>query len=237
MFVSVILPCLNESRTVGSCVYEALAGLRAAGVQGEVIVVDNGSTDGSAAKAQSAGARIVHSPERGYGAALISGFAAARGDILIMADADGTYCLAHIPRLLRALKNGADVVIGNRRAGGIEQGATRWLHRYVGVPALTWLVNRLFGVRIGDCQCGLRAFTREAYERIQPQRHGMEFASELIVRAAQLRMKIREVPTVLRRGPQGRVPHLRSLRDGLRNLRFLAAARLGRRRSGAFRTT
>jgi glycosyltransferase involved in cell wall biosynthesis len=252
VFVSIVLPCLNERATVAICVREALAGLYAAGFSGEVIVADNGSSDGSPEAAETAGAKVVRCARRGYGAALRAGFTAARGNVFVMADADGTYDLSHLPRFVvplcqsgpggakDAAKNESlsaaqgparrggptDFVIGNRYAGGIEARAMPCSHRYVGVPVLTWLLNRLFGTSFGDAHCGLRAFTREAYEQMDPQSTGMEFASELIVRAAQLGLWIEEVPTVLRRGPEGRVPHLRSLRDGWRHVRYLIAARV-----------
>lgn len=248
MFVSVVLPCLNERPTVAGCVGEALRGMADDQVDGEVVVADNGSADGSPDAAASAGARVVHCDVPGYGAALQCGIQAARGDVIVMADADGTYDLRHLRPFVEGLdirlaidsasspttgsqtppeapRQLYDMVMGNRFAGGIEPGAMPWTHRYVGVPALTWMLNCLFGTRVGDAHCGLRSFTRLAYQQIQPKGLGMEFASELILGAALAGLRIGQVPTVLRRGPSGRVPHLRSLPDGCRHVRMMLAAR------------
>jgi glycosyltransferase involved in cell wall biosynthesis len=225
-FVSIVIPCLNEERTIGACVAEALAGLTAAGVPGEVVVCDNGSTDASAKLAAQAGARVVSCRARGYGNAVRSGVESARGAIIVVADGDGSYDLANITPFLIALSAGADLVVGNRFRGGIQQGAMPWQNKYLGTPVLTALVRLVFGARLGDVNCGLRACTRTAFEAISPRTPGMEFASEMIARAALAGLTLVEVPTVLRPDGRDRPPHLRPWRDGWRHLRSLVALRL-----------
>ncbi len=217
--VSVVLPCLNEVDAVGAVVAEAREALCAARVDGEVIVVDNASTDGSADAARAAGARVVDAPRRGYGAAYHAGFAAATGDVVVMADADGTYDLSSVPSFLERIAEGDDLVVGSRFAGVIEDGAMPWTHRRIGSPVLSGLLRLLYGATVGDAHCGMRAFRRDALPGMRLRLPGMEMASEMIVNAARSGLRIGEVPVRYRR----RVGHskLHTLRDGWRHLRFL----------------
>lgn len=225
--LSVVLPCLNEAETLAVCVDKALAALRENGIAGEVIVADNGSTDGSQAIAEAHGARVVPVPMRGYGAALNAGITAARGRYVLMGDADDSYEFAHIPRFLAELRDrpdgtpGAELVMGNRFRGGIGPGAMPPLHRYLGNPVLSALGRVLFRAPIGDFHCGIRAFRKDAYERLALRTTGMEFASEMVVKASLLGQRIAEVPTTLQKDGRSRPPHLRTWRDGWRHLRFL----------------
>jgi len=219
--VSVVIPCLNEANSLAFCVDKAVRALLAAGLAGEVIVADNGSTDGSIQIAERHGARVVHVPQRGYGAALRAGIASARGAFIVMGDADDSYDFADVPRFVQQWKQGYDVVMGNRFRGGIKPGAMPWHHRYLGNPALTGLLNLLFHAEIGDCHCGMRGFTRAIYERMDLRSTGMEFASEFVIKAAQLGARMTEIPTTLWPDKRGRPPHLRSFRDGWRHLRFM----------------
>ncbi len=219
--ISVVLPCLNERETVGLCVSKALAALAAAGLNGEVIVADNGSTDGSIEIAKSAGARVVHVEERGYGNALKGGIQAARGAYVLMADSDDSYEFGHLPRFVEQLRNGSELVMGNRFRGGIEKGAMPFLHRYLGNPVLTALGRLFFHSPCRDFHCGLRAFRKDSYERMNIRSTGMEFASEMVVKASLLRMKVSEVPTTLSPDGRSHPPHLRTWHDGWRHLRFL----------------
>lgn len=225
-FVSIVIPCLNEERTIAGCVTEALAGLTAACMPGEIIVCDNGSTDRSAELAVLAGARLVHCPARGYGNAVRCGVQAARGRVILMGDGDGSYDFSRIGPFVAAMIDGAQLVVGNRFQGGVQAGAMPWLNRRLGTPLLTALARRLFAVRVGDVNCGLRGFTREAFEAMSLRAPGMELASEMIARAALVGLKIVEVPTVLRPDGRGRPSHLRPWRDGMRHLRLLASLRL-----------
>jgi hypothetical protein len=220
--VTVLLPCLNEAETLAACVREARGALAALGVAGEVLVADNGSTDGSREIAARAGARVVDAPIVGYGGALLAGIESARGRYVIMADADHSYDLAGLGPFVGALRTGHDVVMGNRFRGGIAPGAMPWLHRYVGNPVLSWLGRRLFGLRgVGDFHCGMRGFRVDSVRALGLCMPGMEFASELVVRAALAGYSIAEVPTTLRPDGRSRPPHLRTWRDGWRHLRFL----------------
>lgn len=219
--LSVVMPCLNEAETLQVCVAKAQAALRHHDIQGEVIVADNGSTDGSQAIALECGARVVNIEEKGYGNALRGGIAAARGRYLIMGDADDSYDFSQIPRFLAELRNGADLVMGNRFRGGIAEGAMPFLHRYLGNPVLTWLGRLFFKAPCGDIYCGLRAFTKEAYGRMALHTTGMEFATEMVVKASVLKLNVSEVPTTLSPDGRSRPPHLRTWRDGWRTLRFL----------------
>jgi glycosyltransferase involved in cell wall biosynthesis len=219
--LSVVLPCLNEHETVALCVQKAVATLQSAGIDGEVIVADNGSTDGSIELAQSAGARVVHVAEKGYGNALKGGICAARGRFVLMADADDSYDFRHIPRFLDQLRQGSELVMGNRFSGGIDQGAMPPLHRYLGNPVLTAIGRVFFRSPCRDFHCGLRAFRKDSYQRMDIRSTGMEFASEMVVKASLLRMRISEVPTTLSPDGRSRPPHLRTWRDGWRHLRFL----------------
>jgi Glycosyl transferase family 2 len=222
--VSIVMPCLDEAETLAGCIREALAALAAAGAAGEVLVVDNGSTDGSPALARAAGARVVEIAARGYGNALAGGIAAARGRHVLMGDADGSYDFGELPRFLAALRGGADLVMGCRLpAGGgqILPGAMPWKHRWIGNPLLTFLGRLFFTAPIHDFHCGLRAFRRDAVLGLGLQCPGMEFASEMVVRATFAGLALVEVPVTLRPDGRSRRPHLRSWRDGWRHLRFM----------------
>jgi glycosyltransferase involved in cell wall biosynthesis len=219
--LSVVLPCLNEARTITSCIREAMTVMAQSGISGEVVVADNGSTDGSAAAAAAQGARVVIVATRGYGSALRAGVAAARGRYIVMGDADASYDFSHIPQFLDKLRGGFDLAMGNRFRGGIQSGAMPWKNRHVGNPVLSWLGRLFFKTHIGDFHCGLRGFSVEAYRRMDLQTNGMEFASEMVIKAALLGLRITEVPTVLRRDGRDRSSHLRPWRDGWRHLRFM----------------
>ncbi len=219
--ISVVLPCLNERETVGTCVEKALTTLKAAGLNGEVIVADNGSTDGSIDLAQAAGAKIVRVADRGYGNALKGGIQAACGKYVLMADSDDSYDFRHIPRFVDQLRSGADLVMGNRFEGGIGRGAMPPLHRYLGNPVLTALGRLFFHSPSREFHCGLRAFRKDSFERMDIRSTGMEFASEMVVKASLLHMKVAEVPTTLSPDGRSHPPHLRTWHDGWRHLRFL----------------
>lgn len=219
--LTILLPCLNEAETLGICIDKARGFLARGGISGEVLVADNGSTDGSVEIARDHGARVVPIPVRGYGAALWGGTEAARGRFVIMADADDSYELSDLSPFLAALRDGADLVMGNRFRGGIEPDAMPALHRYLGNPVLSWIGRLFFEVRIGDFHCGLRGYARQRLLDLRLQTTGMEFASEMVVRAALARYDIREVPTTLRKDGRSRAPHLRTWRDGWRHLAFL----------------
>jgi glycosyltransferase involved in cell wall biosynthesis len=219
--VSVVMPCLNEALTVAGCIQEARAAFAAAGLAGEVVIADNGSTDGSPALASAAGARVVPVAAKGYGHALRGGIAAARGRYIIMGDADGSYDYSHLPRFVARLRDGDDLVMGNRFLGGILPGAMPWKNRYLGNPVLSFIGRLFFTTSIGDFHCGLRGFSAGAYQRMQLRTTGMEFASELVIKAVILGLRVSEVPTVLRPDGRDRPPHLRPWRDGWRHLRFM----------------
>ena len=219
--VSVVIPCLNEANSLAHCVDKAMGAFRNAGLSGEVVVADNGSTDGSVELAEGRGARVIRVAERGYGAALRAGIAAARGPFVIMGDADDSYDFADVPRFVEKLREGFDVVMGNRFRGGIKPGAMPPLHKYFGNPGLTALLNLLFHVGIGDSYCGMRGFSRALYDRLDVRSSGMEFALEMIIKSAQIGARITEIPIVLWPDKRGRAPHLRSFRDGWRSLRFM----------------
>jgi len=216
--VSVVIPCLNEAQNIEQCVASAFAAMAQAEIPGEVVVADNGSADGSAALAELAGARVVHEPLRGYGNAYLAGFAAARGVHIVMADADLTYDFDEIPRFLAELEGGADMCIGDRMQN-IQPGAMPWHHRYIGNPLLSRFLNLLFHTGVNDAHCGMRAFRREHLERLDLRTSGMEFASEMVVRAAKAGLDLRQVPIEYR--PRGGESKLASFRDGWRHLRFL----------------
>ena len=216
--LSVIIPCLNEAENIEQCVSAAWQAIERSGIRGEVIVADNGSEDGSAELARGAGARVVQELRRGYGSAYIAGFAAATGTYVLMADADLTYDFEEIPRFLSELQDGADMVIGNRMRN-IHPGAMPWHHRYIGNPLLSRLLNLLFHTGVGDAHCGMRAFRRDRLERLALRTTGMEFASEMVVRAAKEKLDIREI--AIEYHPRGGESKLSSFRDGWRHLRFL----------------
>ena len=219
--LTILMPCLNEAETVATCVRKARSFLDRMGVAGEVLVADNGSTDSSPELAREAGARVVQIAAQGYGSALIGGLAAAYGRFVIMADADDSYDFSQLDGFLESLRAGNSLVIGHRFRGGIRPGAMPWLHRYLGNPVLSFLGRLFFSCRIGDFHCGLRGIERAAALRLGLCAPGMEFASEMIVKAALARWRIAEVPTILSRAGRSRPPHLRSWRDGWRHLRFL----------------
>jgi glycosyltransferase involved in cell wall biosynthesis len=219
--VSVVIPCLNEANSIGICVSKAINAFHAAGLRGEVVVADNGSTDGSIEIAENLGARVVRVQARGYGSALRSGIAAARGAFIIMGDADDSYDFSEAPRFVEKWRQGNEVVMGNRFRGEIKPGAMPWHHKYVGNPALSSLLNLFFRTGIGDSHCGMRGFTRAVYDRMDLRSTGMEFASEFVIKAAQLDAKMAEIPITLWPDKRGRPPHLRSFRDGWRHLRFM----------------
>ncbi|WP_457107579.1 glycosyltransferase family 2 protein [Methylobacterium sp. P5_C11] len=219
--LTILIPCLNEAETLARCIHHALAFLADAGVAGEVLVADNGSTDGSQAIATALGARVIPISVRGYGGALAGGIAAARGRYVIMGDADDSYDLRNLDAFLAELRGGADLVMGNRFRGGIGAGAMPFLHRYLGNPALTAVGRLLFRSPVRDFHCGLRGFDRDLILGLGLRTTGMEFASEMIVRASLTGLAIREVPTILRKDGRSRPPHLRTWRDGWRHLRFL----------------
>jgi len=219
--VSVVMPCLNESRTVGVCVAKARKALDDLRIPGEVVVADNGSVDGSRAIAEGAGARVIEVDRRGYGAAIQAGIDAARGRFIIMGDSDDSYDFTRIGDFLEPLRHGYDLVMGNRFRGGIMPGAMPWHHRYIGNPVLTAILNAFFHTPIGDAHCGLRAFRKDSYRRLNLSTPGMEFASEMVVKASLFDQRITEIPIVLHRDGRDRRPHLRSFRDGWRHLRFL----------------
>src|SRR5262249_33990915 len=215
------MPCLNEARTVGICVAKAKKTLESLGIRGEVIVADNGSTDGSQDIAREAGARVVPVSRKGYGSALQGGIDAARGTFIIMGDADDSYDFTQLAPFVARLRQGDELVMGNRFKGGIKPGAMPWLHRYIGNPVLTGILNLFFRTPIKDAHCGLRAFRKDSYQKLGLTTTGMEFASEMVVKASLSRQKISEVPIVLYPDGRDRPPHLRSFRDGWRHLRFL----------------
>jgi len=219
--VSVVIPCLNEANSIGICVEKAQKAFQEAGLHGEVVVADNGSTDGSIEIVQKLGARVIPVPQRGYGSALKAGIRAARGAFIIMGDADDSYDFAEVPRFVAEWRKGSEVVMGNRFAGEIKPGAMPWHHKYIGNPGLTALLNLFFHSGIGDSHCGMRGFTREVFERMDVRSNGMEFASEFVIKAAQLGAKTSEIPITLWKDKRGRPPHLRSFRDGWRHLRFM----------------
>lgn len=217
--VSIVMPCLNEEASIATCVTKARRWLERSGLSGEVIVVDNGSRDGSVRQAVRAGARVVRETRRGYGSALLRGVAESHSRYVIMGDADDTYDYTNLDPFIEALENGADIVVGNRYKGGIAPGAMTWSHRRIGTPVITFLLRLCSGARLGDSQCGLRAFTRVAFERLEMNTPGMEFASEMILKAARKGLRLVEVPVPYY--PRVGEAKLRTFRDGWRHLRFL----------------
>lgn len=223
--VTIVIPCLNEARTIVACVTRAREALEAISTRlklpGEVVVADNGSTDGSRDLATEAGARVVEVAERGYGAALIAGMRAAHGKYLVMGDADLSYDFVESVVLVEKLVGGADLCMGNRFAGGIKSGAMPWKNRYIGNPLLSGILRILFGTGVRDAHCGLRALTKDCFDRLRLSSTGMEFASEMVIKAAVLGERIEEAPVTLSPDQRGRAPHLRPYRDGWRHLRFM----------------
>ncbi|TCO97722.1 glycosyltransferase family 2 protein [Rubrivivax gelatinosus] len=219
--LTILMPCLNEALTLPVCIAKARAFLASAGVRGEVLIADNGSNDGSQQIARDCGARVVDVPRRGYGAALIAGIEAAQGRYIVMGDSDDSYDFTALSPFLRELRRGAQLVMGNRFAGGIRPGAMPALHRYLGNPVLSFIGRLFFRTPIRDFHCGLRAFERDAMRALALRCEGMEFASEMVVKASLNGLRIVEVPTTLSPDGRDRPPHLRSWRDGWRHLRFL----------------
>jgi glycosyltransferase involved in cell wall biosynthesis len=219
--VSVVMPCLNESLTLGTCIKKAQATIDRLGIRGEVIVADNGSTDGSQSLAESLGARVVPIAARGYGSALRGGIAAARGRYVIIGDSDDSYDFTQLGDFVSSLNEGYDLVMGNRFHGEIRPGAMPFLHRFLGNPVLSWLGRLFFGCPVGDFQCGLRGFRKDSIDRLELQTTGMEFSTEMVVKATLFNLRIIEIPTTLSPDGRDRPPHLRTWRDGWRYLRFL----------------
>lgn len=217
--VSIVMPCLNERDTIGLCIEQATAALREQGLSGEVIVSDNGSTDGSVEIARERGANVVHQPERGYGAAYMRGIAAARGRYILIADSDNTYDFHDLPRLIAPLRAGGDLVLGSRFKGKILPGAMPWPNRYIGNPILTAMLNLMFRQRVTDAHSGMRAFTRQAWTRMQLKTTGMEFASEMLIKSSMARLKIEEVPITYH--PRGGDSKLNRFSDAWRHIRFM----------------
>jgi glycosyltransferase involved in cell wall biosynthesis len=215
------MPCLNEAETLGTCISKAQASIERLGLQGEVLIADNGSTDGSQEIATGLGARVVNVERKGYGNALMRGIATARGKYVIMGDSDDSYDFTTLGPFVEKLREGYELVMGNRFLGGIQPGAMPPLHRYFGNPFLTFIGRLFFRSPTGDFQCGLRGFSREAMLKLDLRTTGMEFASEMVVKSALHKLRIIEVPTTLQPDGRGRAPHLRSWHDGWQNLRFL----------------
>ena len=217
--VSIVMPCLNEETTIGTCIQKAQKALKQQDILGEIIVADNGSNDNSVRIAENLGAVVVHQPIRGYGAAYLAGLAAARGKFTLIGDSDNTYDFSEMDKFLEPLRNGYDLVMGSRLKGNILPAAMPWLHRYIGNPILTGILNLLFRTGVSDAHCGMRGFTREAYKKMQLRTTGMEFASEMVIKAAKAELKIAEVPITYY--PREGESKLRSFRDGWRHLRFM----------------
>ena len=219
--LTILLPCLNEAETLGACIRKARSFLDKSGISGEIVIADNGSADGSQEIAASLGGRVVGVSERGYGAALLGGIQAARGRFIVMGDADDSYDFTRLAPFVEQLRHGADIVMGNRFAGGIEPGAMPFLHKYLGNPVLSFLGRLLFNIPVRDFHCGLRAFKADAVRKLGLRSTGMEFASEMVVRGALAGLIIAEVPTILQPDGRSRPPHLKTWRDGWRHLKFL----------------
>ncbi|MBF0458262.1 MAG: glycosyltransferase [Nitrospirae bacterium] len=219
--LTVLIPCLDEAETIGTCVEKAMGFMKKYGIAGEVVVADNGSTDGSQAIASELGARVAAVKERGYGSALMGGINQSKGKYIIMGDADDSYDFTNLGPFIEKLREGYDLVMGNRLTGGIKKGAMPPLHRYIGNPVLSGIGRLFFKSSVRDFHCGLRGFRKDAIDRINLQTTGMEFASEMVVKAILFNLKVTEVPTNLSPAGRTRAPHLRSFRDGWRHLRFL----------------
>ncbi|MCG6552424.1 MAG: glycosyltransferase family 2 protein [Candidatus Magnetominusculus sp. LBB02] len=219
--LTILMPCLNEAETIGTCVEKAMGFIKKNNIAGEVLVADNGSTDGSQGIAERLGARVVAIQERGYGSALMGGIANAMGKFIIMGDADDSYDFVNLEPFVEKLRMGYDLVMGNRFMGGIKKGAMPPLHKYLGNPVLSGIGRLFFKSPVRDFHCGLRGFSKEAFEKLDLQTTGMEFASEMVVKAVLFNLKVTEVPTTLSPDGRTRAPHLRSFRDGWRHLRFL----------------
>ena len=219
--ISIVMPCLNEVETLATCIRKAQEAIEKEGLSAEIVVADNGSTDGSEMVARELGVRVVNVARKGYGSALIGGIDAAQGEFVIMGDADDSYDFRAIGPLIEKLREGYDLVMGNRFEGGIKAGAMVWSHRWVGNPVLTFISRVIFHTPVGDMHCGLRGFRKDAYAKLRLRATGMEFASEMVIKASMRRMKITEVPVTLSPDGRSRAPHLRTWRDGWRHLRFM----------------
>lgn len=224
--VSVVMPCLNEQETLSTCIEKAQRTLTSLSIQGEVIVADNGSTDNSVAIAKCLGARVVHQPQQGYGAAYLAGIAAAQGRYIIVGDSDNTYDFTDLERFIIPLRNGYDLVMGNRFKGDILPGAMPWARRYIGNPILSGILRWLFGTSISDSHCGMRSFTAAAYTRMELETTGMEFASEMVVKAVEANLKILEIPITYH--PRAGESKLNAIRDAARHLRFMLKYKISR---------
>jgi glycosyltransferase involved in cell wall biosynthesis len=233
IMISVVIPCLNEEKTLGSCIAEAKEGISKSGLSGEVIISDNGSKDDSRSIAIENGARVIETQIKGYGSAIINGINNAKGDYVIIGDADMTYDFTEIPKFVNELESGSDLIIGNRFKGGVEKGAMPFLNKYLGNPFLSMVARVFFKIQIGDFHCGLRGIKKNVYDNLNLKSTGMEFASEMIVKAAILNFKITEIPTVLRKPPFERTPHLKPFRDGFRHLYLIISHTLVKK-SGLF---
>lgn len=225
MELTILMPCLNEEKTICTCIKKAENFLKIHQIDGEILVADNGSSDHSVLYAKSCGARVVTAPVRGYGGALIEGNKQAKGRYIIMGDSDDSYSFEEILPLLEELRAGNEFVIGNRFQGGIEKGAMPLLHRYIGNPFLSYMGRKIYRCTIGDFHCGLRGYEKKAMERLELKCSGMEFASEMVIRAVQKNLKISEVPVRLYKDGRGGRSHLRSFRDGIRHFHILITYR------------
>lgn len=221
MQLTILMPCLNEAETLAICISKANSWIEKSDIEAEIVIADNGSTDGSQAIAESLGARVVAVPQRGYGSALFHGSLAAKGQWIIMGDSDDSYDFSRLDFFVEKLREGYDLVMGNRFLGGIADGAMPWKNRYIGNPVLTWIGRLLFRCPAKDFHCGLRGFTKDAFLKMDLRTTGMEFASEMVIKANLMKMKIAEVPTTLSPDGRSRPPHLRPFRDGWRHLRFM----------------
>ncbi len=219
--LSIVMPCLNEAETLATCIQKANSWLKENNVLGEVVIGDNGSTDGSQDIAKNLGARVIDVPQKGYGAALMGAIEAANGNFIIMGDSDDSYDFSNLNLFINDLRNGYDLVMGNRFKGGIKPGAMPFLHRYLGNPVLSFVGRLFFNCPVKDFHCGLRGFKKDIVERLDLKTTGMEFASEMVVKSTINKLKITEVPTILSKDGRSRPPHLRTWRDGWRHLRFL----------------
>ncbi|MES2216753.1 MAG: glycosyltransferase family 2 protein [Patescibacteria group bacterium] len=228
MQLSIVIPCLNEKETIVRCIEEAKQGILRLGISAEIIVADNGSSDGSVELARAAGARVVHVPVRGYGAALKAGILAAQGKYIVMGDSDGSYDFTQVPDFIRKFDEGYDIVLGNRFLGGIEPGAMPFLNQHLGNPVITVFTQILHGRAFGDTQCGLRGGTREALHSLNLQSDQFEYASEMVVKALRSNLRLAEIPVRLRHDHTDRKPHLRPWRDGLRHMRLIVAHAISR---------
>lgn len=221
MSVTILMPCLNEAETLALCINKAIVWIKSSDIEAEILIADNGSTDGSQKIACDLGAKVVDVKEKGYGSALYFGALRAKGDWIIMGDSDNSYDFSKLDPFIQKLNEGYDLVMGNRFLGGIEKGAMPWKNRYIGNPVLTFIGKFLFGISISDFHCGLRAFRKSAFLRMDLRTTGMEFASEMVIKSCIFGLKVAEVPTTLSQDGRSRPPHLRPWRDGWRHLRFM----------------